>query len=168
MNWQGCWKMFISRLTMNVALPFHLWRQDSSLIVICITEELVQEVQRAWHPRSYPSLLNYFLLGQICFYQWTFPCSKPHIHAGWWPSHTNLLLFWLLSKDSPVMAAGPGLMDIHLGEDSTSEDLKLLVISLLSCLLPSFPVERCLFFLHGIHFSQQVCQYSLHLHIVAI
>jgi hypothetical protein len=29
----------------------------------------------------------------LCLHQWTFPCSRSHVLAGWRPSHTNLLLF---------------------------------------------------------------------------
>jgi hypothetical protein len=34
--------------------------------------------------------------------QRTFLCSQAHVLTGWWPSHTNLLLFQLMSQDSAV------------------------------------------------------------------
>jgi hypothetical protein len=46
------------------------------------------------------------LLGNV-FQQSTFLCSQAHVLVGWRPFHTKLLLFWLPSQDSSVMAAAP-------------------------------------------------------------
>jgi hypothetical protein len=41
------------------------------------------------------------LLGNV-FQQWTFTCIWAHVLTGWRPSHTNHLLFYLLSQDTPI------------------------------------------------------------------
>jgi hypothetical protein len=46
--------------------------------------------------------------------------SRAHVLAGWRQTHTNIVLFWLPSQDSPVMATGPRYIALARTAQKTS------------------------------------------------
>jgi hypothetical protein len=70
------------------------------------------------------------LLSLLYLHQWMFSRSRAHVHAGWRPSHTNLLLFSLPSQRLPRNRSCFSLY--RLGTDNTentSRNKSVIVVS---------------------------------------
>jgi hypothetical protein len=109
------------------------------------------------------------LIGNI-FQQWTILCSRVHVLAGWRPSHTNLLLFYLPSQDSRLTSNGSwsSLQSIRTGHTEKTDSNRSSTVAcmsvaaimwlLLSQCLPTgifaepFPSKGCLCWLHNSDF----------------
>jgi hypothetical protein len=65
-------------------------------------------------------------------------------------SHALMVSFFFLGYQPFLIGLCPGFVHIHLGDQSTSKDLKLLAIA--SHFGPHFPQTGVRSFLHGLHF----------------